>query len=197
MKISLTDFSSILQHRLVKSQTKKRLAFESSLLHLKAQTQALAEEILPYARTISLSRREPLPDAATAKWLRGFDRFLIASKKDTLGFRTYGTYDNVHLANMSAGSDPERYHVYVDVLNNAQIVIEVYDQGNYYTFEVPKNSIVSELIQAESLKRKPIWYFDCVVECIESFDHQVPDFCKRFQKYVESAATELGGSDEC
>ena len=197
MKISLTDFSSILQHRLVKSKTEKRLAFESSLLHLKAQTQALAEEILPYARTISLSRREPLPDAATAKWLSRFDRFLIPSRKDTLGFRTYGTYDNVHLANMAAGSDPERYHVYVDVLDDAKIVIEIYNAGDYYTFEVPKNSVVPELIQTESRKAEPIWYFDGVVECIDSFCKQIPDFCKRFQKYVESAATELGGNNEC
>ena len=196
MKISLTDFSSILQHRLVKSKTAKRLAFESSLLHLKAQTQALAEEILPYARTISLSRREPLPDAATAKWLGKFDRFLVSRKKNTLGFRICGTYKNVHLT-MTAGSDPERYHVYVDVLDDAKIVIEIYNAGDYYTFEVPKNSAVPELIQTESRKAKPIWYFDGVVECIDSFCKQIPDFCKRFQKYVESAATELGGSNEC
>lgn len=194
-KISLTDLSNILKHRFVKSQTEKRQAFESSLLHLAAQAQTLAEEILPFATIISLKGREPLPDAATAKWLRAFDRFLVSRKKNTLGFRICGTYKNVHLSTMTAGSDPERYHVYVDIQDDAKIIIEVYNDGDYYTFEVPKNSVVPELIQAESLKRNPIWYFDGVVECIDSFYHQIPEFRKRFQNYVESVV-ELVGDNE-
>lgn len=193
-KISLTDLSDILKHRFVKSQTEKRQAFESSLLHLAAQAQTLAEEILPFATTILLKQLEPLPDAATARWLGKFDRFLVSRKKNTLGFRPCGTYKNVYLS-MTAGSDPERYHVYVDVHDDAEIGIEVYNHGDYYTFEVPKNSVVPELIQAESLRRDPIWYFDGVVECIDLFCKQIPEFCERFQNYVESVV-ELVGDNE-